>query len=104
MGEIENNVEACIYLIICLSLMKQKFVNLQNIFRWLHTFNIKAASESKQRKVAKAWSGDNLIVEDAPFTFPVKDKKGVFAIKTAAWGYINDLPAQIMNHLDSLKE
>ena len=61
------------------------------------------ASQSKQRKLATDWCGDDLEVEDAPFTFPVKDQKN-YQIKTAAWGYIKDLPNHIINHLTSLKE
>ena len=73
-------------------------------FRWLNTFGVKSASQAKQRNVAKNWSGDGVTVEDAPFTFAVKDKKGVFEIKSAAWAYINDLPSHILIHLDNLKE
>jgi len=54
--------------------------------------------------LATEWSGDDLVVEDAPFTFPVKDKKGIYQVKTAAWGYIKDLPNHILGHLISLKE
>ena len=60
------------------------------------------ASINKQRNVANNWSGDDFQVEDAPFTFPVKDKKGHYQIKTAAWGYIKDLPRHILEHLDRL--
>ena len=50
----------------------------------------------------ETWSGENYQVEDAPFTFPIKDKKGHFEVKTAPWGYIKDLPAHILDHLDKL--
>jgi len=72
--------------------------------RWLKTFNVGTASQAKQRKLATEWSGDDLVVEDAPFTFPVKDKKGIYQVKTAAWGYIKDLPNHILGHLICLKE
>ena len=72
--------------------------------RWLKTFKVQTASQCKQRKTARNWSGDDIMVEEAPFTFPVKDKKGLFVIKTAAYGYIDDLPKHIMIHLDNLKE
>ena len=43
--------------------------------RWLKMFNISMASNAKQRVIAKEWHGDCFTVEDAPFTFPVKDKR-----------------------------
>ncbi|XP_057308721.1 uncharacterized protein LOC130647029 [Hydractinia symbiolongicarpus] len=77
---------------------------LKTMGRWLKTFDIQPASHNKQRQVAKAWCGEDVIVEDAPFTFPVKDMKGGFTIQTAPWAYINELPQHIVNHLDSLAE
>ena len=53
-------------------------LNLFYNFRWLKTFNVKTDAQNKQRKVAKEWSGDDVIVEEAPFTF------GDLRIKIAA--------------------
>ena len=49
--------------------------NLYHSFRWLKTFNIGTASQAKQRKASQSWSGEELVVEDAPFTFHSTEKK-----------------------------
>ncbi|XP_065667726.1 uncharacterized protein LOC136088017 [Hydra vulgaris] len=75
---------------------------LKTISRWLKNFNINTASHSSQRIVAEKLSGDDLIVENAPFTFEKKEK-GTFEIKYASWGYIENLPMHILRHLDQLE-
>ncbi|XP_065663349.1 uncharacterized protein LOC136085802 isoform X2 [Hydra vulgaris] len=75
---------------------------LKTISRWLKSFNINTASHSSQRIVAEKLSGDDLIVENAPFTFEKKEK-GTFEIKYASWGYIENLPMHILRHLDQLE-
>ncbi|XP_065652751.1 uncharacterized protein LOC136080061 [Hydra vulgaris] len=75
---------------------------LKTISRWLKSFNINTASHSSQKIVAEKLSGDDLIVENAPFTFEKKEK-GTFEIKYASWGYIENLPMHILRHLDQLE-
>ena len=71
--------------------------------RWLKTFfNIKVDAIGKQRKVADTWSGDDIVVEEAPFKFPIKEKKGCYTIKSAPWGYVSSLTNHITDVLDSL--
>ena len=78
--------------------------SLQNkLFRWLRTFNVTTASHARQRKVADEWSGDDLIIEVAPFQSDVCDDTGHYEICSAPWGYIDDLPLHIMNRLDDLE-
>ena len=72
--------------------------------RWLKSMNITLASQSKQRNVAKRWHGDDYVVEEAPFFFPIKDTKGKYEIGSAPWGYIKDLPSHVINFLDSLEQ
>ena len=90
------------------SLQKKLWFNhnnsLQNkLFRWLRTFNVTTASHARQRKVADEWSGDDLIIEVAPFQSDVCDDTGHYEICSAPWGYIDDLPLHIMNRLDDLE-
>ena len=66
--------------------------------------NINMASESKQRSIVKAWSSDDIKVEQIPLFFENKNKKGSLQLQDSAWGYINDLPAHVLAYLDSLKE
>ena len=78
--------------------------SLQNkLFRWLRTFNVTTASHARQRKVADEWSGDDLIIEVAPFQSDVCDDTGHYEICSASWGYIDNLPLHIMNRLDELE-
>ncbi|XP_065658417.1 uncharacterized protein LOC136082931 [Hydra vulgaris] len=71
---------------------------------WLETKDIKCASNKKQRKVAKSWSGVDLVVCNAPFNFLLKDSSDSFEVKNAPWGYIKDLPSHIINKLNLLKK
>ncbi|XP_065641217.1 uncharacterized protein LOC124812048 isoform X1 [Hydra vulgaris] len=75
---------------------------LKTISKWLKSFNINTASHSSQRIVAEKLSGDDLVVENAPFTFE-KEEKGTFEIKYVSWGYIENLPMHILRHLDQLE-
>ena len=71
-------------------------------FRWLNTFKeIKVAGHGKQRKVADAWSGDDIIVENALFKFPGEKN---FSIKTAPWGYLNDIQSHVIDLLECLQK
>ena len=65
---------------------------------------MKPSSNAKQRNVAKEWSGNDVTVEETPFKFEVKDYKGHYEIRTAPWGYIQDLPTHILNLLDCLQK
>ena len=60
------------------------------------------ASYASQRVVAENWSGDDIVVENAPFTF-YKEENGKFEINLAPWGYIKDLSTHILRHLDQLE-
>lgn len=70
----------------------------------MKSFNINIASQGKQRKLAKAWTGDDIETHSVPFRFQRKDKRGLFEIKEAPWGYILDLPTHILGYLDCLHE
>ena len=72
--------------------------------RWLKTFNIKTASLQKQRVVANAWSGDDLVSEFAPLMFPATENKNKREMKLAPWAYVSDLPGHIIKLLTSLNE
>ncbi|XP_065652979.1 uncharacterized protein LOC124812446 isoform X1 [Hydra vulgaris] len=71
---------------------------LKTISKWLKTFDIGIASHASQRVIFDRLSGDDIIVESAPFAFQ-KEKKGTFEIKLASWGYIENLPANIQDIL-----
>ena len=70
----------------------------------MKTFNIHTPSNAKQRNIAKIWSGDELIVEDSPFHFPIPGCKGHYEIHTAPWVYVNHLPSHVVGILDCLNE
>ena len=76
---------------------------LDSLFvRWLSTFNIKTASNAKQRSTADTWSYCSFTVENAPFQFKIADKKSHYEIRSATWGYINNLPEFVLDLLDNL--
>lgn len=60
------------------------------------------ASQGKQRLVAKLWRGEDYTVEQAPFLFPVKNKKGVFELLSAPWGYVNDLTNHVVDYVRTI--
>ena len=80
------------------SYQKQYFI----LLRWMGTFNVSMASNHKQRAVSKEWCGSNFCVEEAPFLFNHKDKKGVHVVGSAAWGYICDLPSAVISFVNNL--
>lgn len=65
---------------------------------------METASQQKQRVVAKTWCGDDFNVEDTPFFFSIKDKKGQYEIASSPWGYTKDLKAHMFNYLDNLEK
>ena len=67
-------------------------------------FNISMASNTKQRVVAKQWHGDSFTVEEAPFTFPVKDKRNEYQICSTPLASIAHFPSHVINLLDLLEE
>ena len=77
--------------------LQQYFINY---FRWFRSFNITHASEAKQRKVAKEWTGEDIVVEMTPFRFD--DDKKQSTISEAPWGYVGDGNRHIISYLDSL--
>ena len=62
--------------------------------------NIEVASQGKQRKIAKSWSGDDILVENCPFKFKVDNK---IIVKNAPWAYVQDFPSHISSYLDKLQ-
>ena len=68
-------------------------------FRWLRTFNIKSASLNKQRGVAKTWSVEDLIVENAPFQVDIRGKREIHLVP---WGYMFNLVSNVNTMLDKL--
>ena len=60
------------------------------------------ASQAKQRLVAMEWRGNDYTVEEAPFLFPVKNKKGVFELLSAPWGYVNDLTNHVLDNVRTI--
>ncbi|XP_047136184.1 uncharacterized protein LOC124813329 isoform X3 [Hydra vulgaris] len=75
---------------------------LKVMSRWLKKYDITTASNASQRVVAENWSGNDIIVENAPFTFK-KEQKGKIEINEVPWGYIADLPKHIFTHLEQLE-
>lgn len=63
---------------------------------------MRAAPHVEQRSISKQWSVDNLLVEYAPFQFEMLDKTGAQEIRSASWGYIDDLPRNVMSLLENL--
>ena len=61
------------------------------------------SSHVRQRLVASEWSGDDLAVELAPFQSEIPDKTGHYEIRSAPWGYTDDLSKNIMHRLDNLE-
>ncbi|XP_065683267.1 uncharacterized protein LOC136096060 [Hydra vulgaris] len=79
------------------------YSNMKILARWLKTKDIECASNKKQRKVAKSWSGEDWVVCNAPFYFLLKDSSDSFEVKNAPWRYIKDFPSHIINKLNLLK-
>ena len=53
--------------------------------------------------MANEWSRDDLVVELAPFQSEIPNKTGYYEIRSAPWGYIDDLSKNIMQRLDNLE-
>ena len=70
--------------------------------RWLKHFNVKIASQAKQRQQAKEWHGSDWDVEMAPFLINV-DNKGKYEMHARAWSYILDLNLHLEQRLNSLE-
>ena len=68
------------------------------LFRWLRTFKMKSASINKQQ-VAKTWSVEDLIVENAPFQVNVRGKREIHLVH---WGYMFNLVSNVNTMLDNL--
>ena len=50
---------------------------------WLRTFNVTTASHARQQNITDEWSGDDLIVEVAPFQSYVYDGTDHYEICSA---------------------
>ena len=69
------------------------------LFRWLRTFKMKSASIIKQRQVAKTWSVEDLIAENAPFQVDVRGKREIHMVP---WSYMFNLVSNVNTMLDNL--
>ena len=69
------------------------------LFRWLRTFNMKSVSRSKQRQVAKTWSVEDHIGENAPFQVDVCGKWKIYLVP---WYYTFNLVSNVNTMLDNL--
>ena len=69
----------------------------------MRSLKVSTASQAKQRRIANEWSGEDFTVEDAPFLFEDKAKKGNFDIVKAPWGHVDNLGHFILNLLDDLE-
>ena len=58
---------------------------------------MKSASLNKQRQVAKTWSVEDLVVENAPFQVDVRGKREIHLVP---WGYILNLISNVNTMLD----
>ena len=69
------------------------------LFKWLRTFNINSASPNKQRRVAKTWSVEDLIFENASFQVDVRGKREIHSVP---WAYMFNLVSNVNTILDNL--
>ena len=60
------------------------------------------AGEGNMRAVAKTWTKEDLVTENAPFVFLDKDKRQY--IGKAPLCYVKDLESRIQYHLNSLEQ
>ena len=74
---------------------------LEEIRRWLATFNVKLSTTNKVREVAKEWVGKGLKYEYAPLLVKKKKKSEV---KLIPWCYIYNLVGHIISRLNELQE
>lgn len=65
--------------------------------RWMGAWNIKLASEDKERSLATELVGPNLEAEPVPMTFPLDRGE---EIRKAPMAYIPNLPAKIVQLLN----
>ena len=59
--------------------------------RWLRTFNVTITFHVRQRLLANEWSGDNFVVELAPFQSKISDKTGHYKIHSGPSSNFHDL-------------
>ena len=74
---------------------------LEEVRRWLSTFNVQLSTKNKVREVAKEWVGMGLKCEYAPLL--VKKKKKT-EIKPVPWCYIYNLVGHIIARMNMLHE
>jgi len=70
--------------------------------RWLRKFNLKPASEAKQRELIKCVEKAIIKSIMAPFTFTSEKERGKYIIGTAAWTYIENFKEHVLGRIDSL--
>ena len=63
---------------------------------------MKPAPHADQGCISKQWSIDDLVVEYASFQFELLNKKGAQEIRSAPWGYIDNLPQNAVSLLENL--
>ena len=69
---------------------------------WLRSFNIKPASEAKQRKAIKEIETAIIKGISAPFTFASKDEPGTFEIGSAGWAFMENFKEHLFSRIYSL--
>ena len=74
---------------------------IDDIRRWLKTFNIQLSTKNKVRDIAKEWSGKGLNAELAPLFITEKKK---MKIKHVPWCYLFNLVGHILNRLNDLSK
>ena len=103
-GQIEKSRITADNLVAMKADLSMPWEKMKAMARWLNKFNISTDSNAKQRVVAKKWHCDAFVVEDAPFTFPVKDRRNQFKILSAPYAYILNFAQHVLLLLDLLDE
>ena len=62
---------------------------------------MKPVLQAEQRCISKQWSIEDLVVEYAPFQFDLLNKTGAQEIRSTPWGYIHDLPQNVVSLLEN---
>lgn len=84
--------------IVLCQLYDWKLIHMFCLFRWFLALDMKVASHSKQKQVAKTWSVEELVVENVAFQV---DACGKQEIHSVPWGYMFNLWSKVDTMLDN---
>ena len=83
--------------------LNMQWNQIRELRRWLKSFNVELASESKTRATVNERVGKGLITEMAPLTAPSQSGR-YLQINPTPWAYVYNLVGHVLKHLKHLHD